>query len=243
MKSSDESSSDWMERSHRKRAGSYEDAFEEKLQQVQTQGFPKKMKQAIPSNGISLRKERRAVQFSKTANGKVRREEIPAPRDLEDVAIESLWWTPSEIAQIKSDSLQALRTMRQESMDTIRHYLCVYSQCHMTPTPHTYLDTVQLKLGDARGLEHGMASTVLRAERKSHAQTVLQWQERLRVLYPTTTGSPDLSLPHPSTPDHLKAAFVLQEELANHATRSSHPCSVMARLLAREDALQISYSQ
>lgn len=133
------------------------------------------------------------------------------------------WWTRDECDKFSTISHQLLKDFQTTHENTARHFLCVYSQCEVIPTPWSFFDAIpRLNLTDHRGLERGLVPWI----RKHHVRTVLNWQERLR------------ERPKGSTRDTM--ATSLAEELAVQAQRSSHPSSVMAILLAREDAAEAS---
>jgi hypothetical protein len=132
-----------------------------------------------------------------------------------------LWYTPEDCAAMNGASRKHIQSFCQQNRDSVRHMLCVASQCTYSPPPTAYLEMVKLSLpDDVRGLEMGMLSRNFRQQRKTHRREVLQHQTS--ILH----NSPRLSKNVPR-----------EESLALHARRSSQASQIFAQLVARDCAI------
>lgn len=134
-----------------------------------------------------------------------------------------LWYTPEECAAMNGVSRKHIQSFCQQNRDSVRHLLCVASQCTYSPPPTAYLERVKLGLpDDVRGLEMGMLPLKFRQQRKTHRREVLQHQT---------------SILHNSS--RISKMVPRDESLALHARRSSQASQIFAQLVAKDCASMV----
>ncbi|KAG7352779.1 hypothetical protein IV203_008827 [Nitzschia inconspicua] len=150
---------------------------------------------------------------------------IPSKHCFSDDDVRRLWYGLDECAELNEDSKQCVRGYREQYFkDTLRHVLCVASQCSCSPPPLAYLHSVRLNLPDeARGLELGLLPLYVRQRRQEHVRKVVQVQDSI------VSGKIPLKNEEP-----IKA-----KALAVQSMRSSQASQLFAQLLARNVAQDV----
>jgi hypothetical protein len=124
----------------------------------------------------------------------------------------------------------SVRDYRQLNKDSLRHVLCIASQCSYNPPPMAYLETVRLNLSDeTRGLELGLLPLWIRQRRQEHVRKIVHIQELLKnnqfpLMKTNGNGGPG-------------APFKKETVLAVQSIRSSQASKLFAELLARDAAV------
>jgi hypothetical protein len=147
---------------------------------------------------------------------------VPATYSFSEEERKHLWYGLDECAEMNDASKACVKNIRHEhNKDTIRHVLCVASQCSYSPPPLAYLQTVRLNLPDeARGLELGLLPFRIRQRRQEHVKRIIEVQTQI------VAGKT-----HISNDEHIKA-----KALAIQSIRSSQASQLLAQLLARNVA-------
>jgi hypothetical protein len=147
---------------------------------------------------------------------------VPSPHSFSAEDVQQLWYGLDECSELNEISKNCVRQYRERHCkDTLRHVLCVASQCSYNPPPLAYLQAVRLNLPEeARGLELGLLPLRVRQRRHEHVRKVIQVQHSI------VEGK--IPLKHD---EQVKA-----KALAVQAMRSSQASQLFAQLVARNVA-------
>jgi hypothetical protein len=171
-------------------------------------------------NGDCKRNSKRKVRFGSFTTS------IPAAYSFTDEERKDLWYGLDECAAMNEVSKARVKEIRstKENKDTLRHILCVASQCSYSPPPLAYLQTVRLQFADeTRGLELGLLPLRIRQRRQEHVRRVVEVQTHI------VSGKIPLK-----NDENVKA-----KALAIQSLRSSQASRLLAELLARNVAADV----
>jgi hypothetical protein len=167
---------------------------------------------------------------------------------ISDEGRRELWYGLDDCASFNASSSQTIRDFRDQNLDSVRHVLCVASQCTHSPPPRAYLNTVRLRLPDEiRGLEMAMLPLRVRQSRQHHVKRVvgdiqqLVSLNKLQTICVSRRGesrNPNRDGGGGSSSSRMRESK--DEIIASHARRSSQASRVFAELLAREVAEDVA---
>lgn len=141
-----------------------------------------------------------------------------------------LWYGLDDCALLNASSSQTIRHFRDNDLDSVRHVICIASQCSHSPPPRAYLDTVRLRLPDEiRGLEMAMMPSRVRQQRQQHVKRVVGDIQQL-------VSSNKLRCCGGKKGSRNNNEESKEEIIASHARRSSQASRLFAELLGREVA-------